>query len=255
MRLWPAWRAVSGVIGWLVFVWATCGAIGVYGRVAISWHLALQLVLAFVVAPLIVLGAPVELARRALRPRTDGTLGPRELVLGIADSGTMRALTQPWVATVLLIGGFVGFHASGLLDLALTTHPGHLVMVVLTLAVGVLWSTAIIGSARRSEAVSATDRTRSGGDRAAVSRRGSRAALGCLIVVVVAAFAAAYWLSRTTSLLAGDLFAQMALGWDHDLATDQARAGAVALVAVPVCVVLAAVLATVARRAGDNGDD
>ncbi|GAB3064207.1 cytochrome c oxidase assembly protein [Intrasporangium mesophilum] len=255
MRHWPAWRVVSWVLGWLVFVWATCGAIGIYGRVAISWHLALQLVLAFVVAPLVVLGAPVELARRALRPRADGTLGPRELVLGVADSRTIRALTRPWVATVLLVGGFVGFHGSGLLDLALTTHPGHLVMVVVTLAVGVLWSSAIIGSARPSARVTSTARAPADGYAAVPGRGWSRAVLACLVVVVLAAFAAAYWLSRTTSLLAGDLFARMALGWDHDLATDQARAGAVALVAVPVCVILATGLATVARRSGLRGDD
>jgi putative copper resistance protein D len=251
-RRWPVWRTVSWVLGWLVFVWATCGAIGIYGRVAISWHVALQLVLAFVVAPLVVLGAPLELARRALRPRSDGTLGPRELVLGVADSRTMRFLTRPWVATVLLLGGFLGFHGSGLLDLALTTHPGHLVMLVVTLAVGVLWSTAIIGSARAAEPV--TGAAPAAGEYAGGPGRGwSVAALACLVVVVLAAFAAAFWLSRTTSLLAGDLFARMALGWDHSLATDQARAGAVALVAVPVCVVLAAGLATVARRTGSNG--
>jgi putative copper resistance protein D len=176
-------------------------------------------------------------------------------VLGVAESRTTRTLTRPWVATVLLLGGFLGFHGSGLLDLALTTHPGHLVMVVVTLVVGVLWSSAIIGSARPSMPVTSTERAAAPSGDAAVRGRGwSRAALACLVVVVVAAFAAAYWLSRTTSLLAGDLFARMALGWDHNLATDQARAGAVALVAVPVCVVLAAGLATAARRSGRDGD-
>jgi cytochrome c oxidase assembly factor CtaG len=142
-------------------------------------------------------------------------------------------LRRPSVATVLLLGGMVVFHATGLLDLALTTHPGHFVMVVVTLLVGVLWSSAIIGSF-------------------AASRDGAvpRSALVCLCIVVVGGFVSAWWLSRGTSLLAGDIFQQLEVGWQGGVAADQARAGAVALfITVPVCVTLAAVLVTVAMRA------
>jgi putative copper resistance protein D len=241
-RPWPAWRALLWVLGWLGFGWAMCGAIGIYSRVSVSWHLALQVVLAFVVALLLVLGAPVDLARRALVPRTDGTLGPRELVLGVADSRVMRALRRPWVATLLLVGGMLAFHATGLLDLALTTHPGHLVMVVVTLAVGALWSSAVIGAiGARGAADERTVRVR-------------REALTCVVIVVVVAFAAALWLGRTTSLLAGDIFRQLALGWETDLAADQERAGAVALfVVVPVCVALGVGLVAATHRARDAG--
>ena len=230
-RPWPTWRAISWMLGWLVLGWVTSGAMGVYARVSLSWHLALQLALALVVAPLFVLGDPVGLTRRALAPRTDGTLGPREIMLAVAGSRAMRVLRRPWVATALLIGGFLVFHATGLLDLAFTTHPGHLVMVVVTLAVGALWSSAMLGAARAARSA----RDDSAGAALPLD------ALACLLVVVVAGFAAAIWLSRGSSLLAGDILEQLDLAWQPDLAAVQARAGAVVLfITVPVCVALAA---------------
>jgi putative copper resistance protein D len=58
-------------------------------------------------------------------------------------------------------------------------------------------------------------------------------------VLVVAAFASAAWLARTSSVLAGDVYGRLGLPWLRDLAADQLRGGAVVLfVVVPACVVL-----------------
>ena len=236
-RPWPAWRAVSWMLGCVVLGWATSGAVGVYARVSVSWHVALLVVLALVVAPLLVLGAPAGLARRALSQRDDGTLGPREVLLGITDSAALRVLRRPWVATTLLVGGVIVLHGTGLLDLALTTHPGHLVMVVATLAVGALWASAILGAAEPGGPLPLE-------------------ALSCLLAVVAAGFVAALWLSRGTSLLAGDIYQRMALGWQNDLVADQARAGAVVLfVTVPVCVAMAVGLLVRTRPPGSARSD
>ncbi|HET7801598.1 MAG TPA: bifunctional copper resistance protein CopD/cytochrome c oxidase assembly protein, partial [Humibacillus xanthopallidus] len=223
---WPRRRTVSWVLGWLLLAWATGGPMGVYARVSISWHLALQLVLVFVVAPLIVAGSPVTLTERALAARDDGTLGPRELVLGVVRSRAAMSLRRPVVATVLLLGTLVLLSGTGMLELALTTHPGHLTMLGGSLLIGVIWSAAILAPI---EAV-------------------PRQALICLGVVVAAAFAAALWLARTSVLLAGDVFARLDLPWLTALAAEQARAGAVALfIVVPACAVLALVVSLRSR--------
>jgi len=189
--------------------------------VSLSWHLALQLVLVFVVAPLLVAGAPVTLASRGLAARTDGTVGPREIVLSVTGSRLATGLLHPVVATVLLLGTLVASSSTGALELALTTHPGHLTMLVGSVLAGVIWSAAIL--------------TPSAGL--------PRQALLCLAAVAVAAFVAALWLGRTSVLLAGDVLARLELPWLSDLAAEQARAGAVVLfVVVPACVVLAVVI-------------
>ncbi|WP_404389676.1 cytochrome c oxidase assembly protein [Humibacillus xanthopallidus] len=218
---WPAGRTVAWVAGWLLLAWATSGPLGVYGRVSLSWHLAFQLVLVFVVAPLLVAGAPVTLAERALDARTDGTFGPREIVVAVTGSKVATGLRHPVVATGLLLFVLLASIGSGMLELALTTHPGHLAMLVGSLLVGAVWASAIL----------------------APSESGPRQALLCLAAVAVTAFAVALWLGRTSVLLAGDVFARLDLPWLSDLAAEQARAGAVVLfVVVPACVVLAVVI-------------
>jgi putative copper resistance protein D len=117
-------------------------------------------------------------------------------------------------------------HASGLLDLAFTTHPGHLVMVGSALAVGVLWATAM----------TAAPDSPAGGP--------LRTVLLCLGALVLGAFAAAAWLARSSTVLAAEPLGSLDLPWLRDLTADQVRAGAVVLfVVVPVCVLLAVVAA------------
>ena len=236
---WPWWRTASWVLGCLALAWTTSGPIGIYGRVSFSWHAALLVVLLFVVAPLLVAGSPLTLAERALSLRSDGTLGPRELVVGVGRSHVVRGLTRPVVATALLLAGAFALHATGLLDLALTTHPGHLVVVCASLLLGSLLAAAVL---RPSE-----------GSDVATGPRVPRAVLACLAVVVVSAFATAAWLAVTTSVLAGDIYGRLGLPWLGNLAADQLRGGAVVLfVVVPVCVVLAVLVIVRSVRGPDS---
>jgi putative copper resistance protein D len=91
---WSVLRTLSWVAGWLLFLYATNGVLGIYGRVAFSWHMTLHMVEAMVVPIFLVLGAPVTLALRTVRPRSDGTLGPREMLLALVHSRFW-----PWSAT------------------------------------------------------------------------------------------------------------------------------------------------------------
>jgi putative copper resistance protein D len=232
---WPVGRSVSWVLGCLLLVWVTSGPLGVYGRVSFAWHTALLLVLALVVPLLLVAASPVTLAERALPHRDDGTLGPREVVVGVARSGAVRAFTRPVTATVVLVGALVLLHATGLLDLALTTHPGHLLMSVAALGVGGLWVAGMVGP---------------GGN----GPSGSRTVLWCLGALDLCAFAAAAWLARTSTVLGAAVLGGLDLPWLRDLEADQRRAaGVILLVVVPVSVLLAVVVLVRSQRAGGRG--
>ena len=138
-------RTVSWVAGWLIFVWATNGAAGVYGRVLFSAHMTLHMTISMVAPILLVLAAPVTLALRALKPRPDKTLGPREMVLGLVHSRFLRVLANPIVAAALFFGSLVVFYYSPLFELALRTHTGHVLMVTHFLLTGYLFAWVLIG--------------------------------------------------------------------------------------------------------------
>ena len=95
---WPVARTICWVLGWVLFVWATSGAPGIWGRVLFSVHMVMHMAVAMIVPLLLVPGAPVTLALRALKARPDKTWGPREVLLQVVHSRAMRVLANPVVA-------------------------------------------------------------------------------------------------------------------------------------------------------------
>ena len=95
----PPGRRLAGaahgrwVLGWALFVWATCGAPDL-GAGAFSVHMVMHMVVAMLVPLLLVPGAPVTLALRTLKARPDKTWGPRELLLQVVHSRAMRVLSN-----------------------------------------------------------------------------------------------------------------------------------------------------------------
>jgi putative copper resistance protein D len=226
-RAWPVRRTVVWVLGWLLFVWATSGPLGVYGRVAFSWHVALVLVEALVVPVLLVLGAPLGLALATLTARDDGTIGPRELVEGLARSRVARLTGNPVVAAALLLLSVWALLGTGLLELTQTTHTGHVLATVWCVVVGAVfaWSLTRPGSAR----------------------------LVVLSVVLVLHVVAGLWLSRNAEQIAPDFFGALHLPWVTDPLADQRRGG---VLYVLLAVAASALLASVPRRrrAPDQGE-
>jgi putative copper resistance protein D len=101
--------------------------------------------IATTVPVLLVLGGPVTLALRALRPRTDGSMGPREWVLAAVHSPFAAFFGQPIVAGVMFVASLVVFYYSSLFDLALETHTGHVLMILHFLVAGYLFSACLVG--------------------------------------------------------------------------------------------------------------
>ena len=142
---WPVHRTIVWVLGWVVFVYATSGAPGVYGRVLFSMHMVMHMVVAMLVPLLLVPAAPLLLALRALPSRPDKTWGPRELVLQVVHSRLLKVVANPVVAAALFFFSLAIFYYSPLFELALRTHTGHVLMVVHFLLTGYLFTWVLIG--------------------------------------------------------------------------------------------------------------
>ena len=207
---WPPLRTVCWVLGWVLFVWATCAAPGVWGRVLFSVHMVMHMVVAMLVPLFLVPGAPVTLALRALTPRPDKTWGPREVLLQVVHSRAMRALANPVVAACLFFFSLAAFYWTGLFELSLTTHTGHLLMVAHFLLTGYLFVWVLIG----------------------IDPGVPRWSPLMLLVILFAtiSFHAFFGVALTgsESLLAPDFFQQVNLPWGPDPLADQHRAGEIA---------------------------
>ncbi|WP_270888767.1 cytochrome c oxidase assembly protein [Pedococcus sp. 5OH_020] len=207
---WPVHRILLWVLGWLVFVYAVCGAPGVYGRVLFSMHMVMHMVVAMLVPLLLVPGAPILLALRAIPARPDQTWGPREVILQVVHSHVFRWLANPVVAAALFFLSLAVFYYSPLFELALRTHTGHVLMLVHFLLSGYLFVWVLVGA-----------------------DPGPRKWPPLMLLVVLFAtmsFHAFFGVVMTgsTTVLAPGFFEALHLPWMTDVLGDQKQAGAVA---------------------------
>ena len=207
---WPVGRTICWVLGWMLFVWATSGAPGIWGRLLFSVHMVMHMAVAMIVPLLLVPGAPVTLALRALPARRDKTWGPREVLLQVVHSRAMRVLANPVVAAALFFFSLALFYWTGLFELSLTTHTGHLLMLAHFLLTGYLFTWVLIG----------------------IDPGVPRWSPLMLLVILFAtiSFHAFFGVSLTGSetLLAPDFFTQLNLPWGPEALADQHTAGEIA---------------------------
>jgi cytochrome c oxidase assembly factor CtaG/putative copper export protein len=143
---WPAGRSVAWFAGLLFLVLATSSGLGTYGRVLFSAHMAQHMLLAMVVPLCLVLGAPVTLALRALPARgAHGPHGLREVILAAVHSRVARLLANPLVALAIFVGSLYGTYYTGLYELGLRSHVGHLLMHLHFIATGYIFYSMLIG--------------------------------------------------------------------------------------------------------------
>lgn len=207
---WPLGRTVLWVIGWLIFIYATSGAPGMYGKVQFSLHMVMHMALMMAVPIFLVPAAPVTLALRALKARTDKTLGPREIILAIVHSRWAGFFVQPLVAAVLFFGSLIAFYYTAWFEWSLSTHSGHVVMVVHFFLSGYAFVWALAG----------TD----------PGPRKWPAPMRLMILIGTLAAHAFFGLALMsgTWLLAPGFFKAVDLPWVPDLLADQQLAGMIA---------------------------
>ncbi|MEU2610246.1 cytochrome c oxidase assembly protein [Micromonospora sp. NPDC007271] len=208
---WPVARTASWLVGLLVFAAFTGLGVARYAYVLFSAHMAQHMVLSMLVPILLVGGAPVTLALRALRRPADPQVrGPREWLLLALHSRPTKLLTHPLVALGIYTGSLFGLYFSGLLGTLMRSHLGHLAMLIHFVAAGYLLFWVLIG----------------------VDPGRPRIPHPILVIIHLAAMMAHGFfglvLMQTTSILAPDWYTAVHPTWASPLAVDQKLGASIA---------------------------
>ncbi|MET7737226.1 cytochrome c oxidase assembly protein [Streptomyces sp. NPDC005402] len=142
---WSVGRTVSYVAGVLSIGLMMCTKLNDYGMVMFSAHMVQHMVISMLSPILILLGAPVTLALRALPVAGKGRKGPRELLLALLHSRYMRIVTHPAFTIPLFIASLYALYFTPIFDFLMGSKTGHVAMMVHFLAVGVVFFWPIIG--------------------------------------------------------------------------------------------------------------
>ncbi|WP_420706190.1 cytochrome c oxidase assembly protein [Streptomyces sp. NRRL B-24484] len=143
---WPVGRMIAWTAGLGTIVLVTCTGLNDYGMVLFSAHMIQHMVLSMLAPILLLLGAPITLALRALRPVRKGSgRGPRELLVALLHSRYVRVVSHPGATIPLFVASLYALYFSPLFDYLMQYRLGHLAMMVHFLAVGMLFFWPIMG--------------------------------------------------------------------------------------------------------------
>lgn len=142
---WPVQRTIFWMAGLLLLLWVTSGPINLYQEYLFSIHMLGHMVLSMAIPLLLVSGAPITLALRAIRKREDGTRGAREWILWAVHSPYSRVITHPFVAAAVFIVSLWAFYFTDLVRWSMYEHLGHEWMVVHFLISGYLFVMTLVG--------------------------------------------------------------------------------------------------------------
>lgn len=142
---WPMYRTVFWVLGLLVLAYITNGGVNVYERYLFSAHMFVHMALGMMVPILLVPGAPITLAMRAIKKRDDNSRGAREWILIAVHSRYASIISHPAFATVNFVGSLWLFYYTPIFRWATVDHIGHEWMIVHFLLAGYLFVQSLIG--------------------------------------------------------------------------------------------------------------
>ncbi len=143
---WPPGRTFAWLLGCAVLLFTTSSGLGRYMPAMFSMHMTAHMLLSMLIPVLLVLGAPVTLALRALPAAGKGNPpGPREWLLDALHSKWSRFFTHPVVATIVFVAGFYGLYFGGIFDAAASSHGAHVLMNLHFLISGYLFYWVVIG--------------------------------------------------------------------------------------------------------------
>lgn len=247
---WPVGRTLAWLLGCAALLFTTSSGLGRYMPAMFSMHMVAHMLLSMLVPILLVLGAPMTLALRALPTAGRGAPpGPREWLLAALHSRVSKFLTHPIVATVLFVAGFYGLYFGGIFDAAVSNHAAHVLMNVHFLLSGYLFYWVVIG-------IDPTPRP--------------IPQLGKVAMVFASLPLHAFFgvvLMGMQAVLGESFYRSLLLSWHTDLIGDQRLGGGIAWAAgeVPLVVVMIALLIQWTRsdrriakrldRAADRDDD
>ncbi len=142
---WSAGRCVAFFVGVLTIALTMCTRLNDYGMVMFSVHMVQHMIISMLSPILLLLGAPVTLALRALPTAGRGRTGPRELLVALLHSRYLRVITHPAFTIPLFIASLYALYFTPLFDFLMGSVTGHIVMMVHFLLVGLIFFWPIMG--------------------------------------------------------------------------------------------------------------
>ncbi|MFA1547385.1 cytochrome c oxidase assembly protein [Actinomadura chokoriensis] len=143
---WPLGRTAAWIIGLVTIVAVTQSGVAKYAPILFSVHMAQHMVLNMLAPIFLVVGAPVTLALRALKPaRERGDRGPREWLTALLHSRYLAVVAHPAVATLIFVVSTFALYYTPLFEAAMRNHLGHIAMTVHFLAAGSLFFWVLLG--------------------------------------------------------------------------------------------------------------
>ena len=142
---WPVGRTIAWLTGMLLLFYSTNGAFNAYERYLFSIHMLGHMMFTMLIPLLLVLGAPMTLALRTVRKRTDGSWGGREWIMWMVQTPWSKVLTNPVIAAFIFVGSLWVFYFTPIVRWAMVEHLGHQWMIIHFLISGYLFSLTMIG--------------------------------------------------------------------------------------------------------------
>ncbi|MGP5082636.1 cytochrome c oxidase assembly protein [Corynebacterium variabile] len=143
---WKTSRLGWWTLGNLVLIFVTCSGLGMYSMAMFAPHMLQHMALTMLIPVFWVLGGPMTLLLRALRPAgRNGLQGPREWLVVFINNPVSQFLTNPIVASFQFVVGFYALYLSDLFNDLASEHAGHLFMMTHFLISGYLFYWVVIG--------------------------------------------------------------------------------------------------------------
>ena len=239
---WPVGRTIAWLSGCSMLLVATSSGVRAYGSAMFSVHMADHMALNMFIPVLLVLGAPITLALRALHSAAkDQPPGPREWLLWMVHAPATRFISHPVTAFMIFVGSLYAVYFTPLFDTLVRYHWGHEFMTVHFLISGYLFYWGIIGIDPGPKRLPFLGR------------------LGLLFAVMP--FHAFFGIATMTmtSSIGANFYRTLGLPWVTNISDDQHLGGAIAWGSseLPVVIVVIALVAQWARqdrRAGVRQD-
>lgn len=143
---WSSGRSSAWLLGCALLLLTTSSGLGRYLPTLFSLHMTAHLLLSTLIPLLLALAAPTTLALRALPPGGKGSPpGPREWLQAGLRSRWLRFFAHPVVATVMFVAGLWVLYFGGIFDIAVSSHPAHILMNLYFLLSGYQFCWVVIG--------------------------------------------------------------------------------------------------------------
>ena len=145
-RSWPVHRTLLWLAGMTVLFVVTNGGLHIYQGYLFNAHVLTQMSLTAVVPLLLIPAAPLTLAELAIRPRTDGSTGAREILLRTVRPMLTVFKRDPLICIFLLAACLFASYYTPLLEWSARGQLGYSAATLLALSVGCLVTAALAGA-------------------------------------------------------------------------------------------------------------